>query len=65
MRVIRIVWAGEGSDPGAEPVRDLRGVRWGIVTVLVAVMVVFGVGPHLLLHLSDVDATTLLAVTTR
>jgi NADH-quinone oxidoreductase subunit M len=65
MRVIRIVWAGEGSDPGAEPVRDLRGVRWGIVTVLVAVMVVFGVGPHLLLHLSDVDATALLAVTTR
>lgn len=65
MRVIRIVWAGEGSDPDAAPVGDLRGVRWGIVTVLVAVMVVLGVGPHLLLHLSDVDATTLLAVTTR
>ncbi len=62
LRVIRIVWAGEGSDPSATPVQDLRGVRRGLVVTLVGVVVVFGVGPQLLLHLSDVDASGLLGV---
>jgi NADH-quinone oxidoreductase subunit M len=65
LRVLRIVWAGEGSDSAATPVRDLRGVRQGLVVALVGAMVVLGVGPQLLLHLSDVDASAVLGVIRR
>lgn len=65
LRVARIVWAGEGSETAvgeaAEPVADLRGVRWGVAALLVAAVVVLGVVPHLLLNLSDLDAEVLLS----
>lgn len=71
LRVARIVWAGEGSEhaaagsPAAEPVRDLAGTRYAVVAVLVAVIVLLGVIPHLLLGLSDLDAQTLLTAVRR
>lgn len=65
IRVIRIVWAGEGADTEATPVRDLRGVRHGVVVTLVGAVVVLGVGPQLLLHLSDLDASGLLGAVRR
>ncbi|MDN5794624.1 MAG: NADH-quinone oxidoreductase subunit M [Intrasporangium sp.] len=65
VRVIRIVWAGEGSDPAASPVRDLRGARRAVVVALVGATVVLGVGPQLLLHLSNADAAGLLEAVRR
>ena len=65
LRVLRIVWAGEGGNPAATPVRDLRGVRRGLIVTLVGAMVVLGVGPQLLLHLSDLDAAGLLGAVRR
>ncbi|WP_347354498.1 NADH-quinone oxidoreductase subunit M [Intrasporangium sp.] len=65
VRVIRIVWSGEGGDPAAAPVRDLRGVRHGVVVALVGATVVLGVGPQLLLHLSNADAAGLLQAVRR
>ena len=64
LRVARIVWAGEGSEhatgAAAEPVRDARGARWGVVVSLVVVMVTLGVLPHLLLGISNTAAVGLL-----
>jgi NADH-quinone oxidoreductase subunit M len=65
LRVARIVWAGEGSDPAAEPVRDLGGTRYAVVLVLLAAIVLLGLAPHLLLGLSDLDAETLLTAVRR
>lgn len=65
LRVARIVWAGEGSDPRAEPIPDVAGHRWGIVVALVGAMVILGVAPRLLLAVSDADALSLLAALTR
>ncbi|MEO7131132.1 MAG: NADH-quinone oxidoreductase subunit M [Dermatophilaceae bacterium] len=65
LRVARIVWAGEGSDPAVDPIPDLQGPRWGIVAVLIGAMLILGVAPHLLLSLSDADALTLLAGVTQ
>jgi NADH-quinone oxidoreductase subunit M len=65
LRVARIVWAGEGSDPAAEPVRDLGGTRYGVVATLVVVIVLLGLVPHLLLNVSDLDAQSLLSAVRR
>ena len=65
LRVARIVWAGEGSDPAAEPVRDLGGTRYAVVLVLLSAIVLLGLAPHLLLGLSDLDAQTLLTAVRR
>ncbi|EWT00715.1 NADH dehydrogenase [Intrasporangium oryzae NRRL B-24470] len=65
LRVARIVWAGEGSDQaagdGATPVRDAHGVRWVVVGALLLAIVTFGIAPHLLLRVSDLDAAALLS----
>lgn len=65
LRVARIVWAGEGSDPAAEPVHDLVGTRYAVVVTLVAAIVLLGLAPHLLLNVSDLDAQTLLTAVRR
>ncbi|HET7398798.1 MAG TPA: NADH-quinone oxidoreductase subunit M [Intrasporangium sp.] len=65
LRVARIVWAGEGGDPAADPVRDLHSVRWGLVAAMLAAMVVLGLVPHLLLRLSAPDVEALVALVAR
>lgn len=69
LRVARLVWAGEGSDAAqgaaAEPVRDLAGLRWGVVTVLLVSVVALGVVPHLVLGLSELDVAAVLGGVSR
>lgn len=78
LRVARILWAGEGApetagevtpagagEAASEVVVDERGIRWGVVLVLIAVMVTLGVLPHLLLTISEMDAAALLTGVTR
>ena len=42
-------------------VADERGIRWGVVVSLIAVMLTLGVVPHLLLTISELDAAALLS----
>lgn len=64
LRVLRIVWAGEGSEAApaqaSEAVRDSHGARWGVQVVLVVAIVGLGVVPHLLLSLSELDVLAVL-----
>ena len=65
LRVARIVWAGEGAPETDTVARDVvadeRGIRWGVVVSLIAVMLTLGVVPHLLLTISELDAAALLS----
>ncbi len=65
LRVARILWAGEGAPETDTVARDVvadeRGIRWGVVVSLIAVMLTLGVVPHLLLTISELDAAALLS----
>ena len=65
LRVLRIVWAGEGSDDArgdaATAVRDAAGPRWGVVVALIVAVVGLGVVPHLLLSISELDVVAVLS----
>ncbi|HEX2704247.1 MAG TPA: proton-conducting transporter membrane subunit, partial [Candidatus Lustribacter sp.] len=61
LRVLRVIWAGESTEPGRG---DARGLEWAVVATLIVAVIGAGVLPRPLLAVTAADVTTLVSGST-